>query len=230
MCGCSDYWGRHAMKITLREVNRKLLPNKVMMINKRQRTTATFTVSTYARIQNLNHMASELHNKRIRESQTREMVAINMNDGDDEALLDNTTGDFVTCDEQEMATFKLLDLSSAYLMDYMNEKLDNVVDNTRHATKAKYGHNDHMWVKYQNKDFMLFNQQMTWMEAQSVCYSLGGFLATVSNSDDVKFIKSMTSVYPNTVGLGGTDMFAEGRWLWIENEFRANIIKTLVYG
>ncbi|XP_052088279.1 perlucin-like protein [Mytilus californianus] len=79
------------------------------------------------------------------------------------------------------------------------------------------GHNDHMWVQYRNKDFMLVHQQMTWMEAQSVCYSLGGFLATVSNSDEMKFIKSMTNVYPNRVWLGGTDMFAEGRWVWIEN-------------
>ncbi|XP_052088281.1 perlucin-like protein isoform X2 [Mytilus californianus] len=79
------------------------------------------------------------------------------------------------------------------------------------------GHNDHMWVKYRNKDFMLVHQEMTWMEAQSVCYSLGGFLATVSNSDEMKFIKSMTNIYPNKIWLGGTDMFAEGRWVWIEN-------------
>ncbi|XP_063402362.1 galactose-specific lectin nattectin-like [Mytilus trossulus] len=65
---------------------------------------------------------------------------------------------------------------------------------------------------------MLVHQQMTWMEAQSVCYSLGGCLATVSNSDEMKFIKSMTNVYPNIVWLGGTDMFAEGRWVWIENQ------------
>lgn len=45
-------------------------------------------------------MASELHNKRIRESQTREMVALNMNDDDDEALIDDTTGDSVTYNEQ----------------------------------------------------------------------------------------------------------------------------------
>ncbi|XP_076078490.1 uncharacterized protein LOC143048596 isoform X3 [Mytilus galloprovincialis] len=89
-----------------------------------------------------NHMASELHNNRIRDNQRREMVAVNMNDGDDddEALLDNTTEDSVTCDEQllqETVTSYLLDLSSAYLMDYMNEKLDLAVDNKRHATKAK---------------------------------------------------------------------------------------------
>ncbi|CAC5398202.1 unnamed protein product [Mytilus coruscus] len=78
----------------------------------------------------------------------------------------------------------------------------------------KYGHNDHMWVKYRNKGFMLVHQQMTWMEAQSVCYSLSGFLATVSNSDEMKFIKSMTNVYPNNIWLGGTDMFAEERWVW----------------
>ncbi|XP_076078479.1 uncharacterized protein LOC143048594 isoform X1 [Mytilus galloprovincialis] len=139
MCGCSEYWGRREMKITLREVNRRLLPNKVMVTYKRQRTTATFTICFvfFDMTSCVNHMASELHNKRIRESQTREMVALNMNDDDDEALIDNTTGDPVTYNEQEMATYKLLDLSSAYLMDYMNEKLDNDVDNTRHATKAK---------------------------------------------------------------------------------------------
>ncbi|CAC5398206.1 unnamed protein product [Mytilus coruscus] len=32
--------------------------------------------------------------------------------------------------------------------------------------KTKNGHNDHMWVKYRNKEFMLVNQQMKWMEAQ----------------------------------------------------------------
>ncbi|XP_076079160.1 galactose-specific lectin nattectin-like [Mytilus galloprovincialis] len=79
------------------------------------------------------------------------------------------------------------------------------------------GHNDHMWVKYGNKDFMLVHQQMTWMEAQSVCYSLGGSLATVSNYYEMIFLKSMTHVYPNKVWLGGTDMFSEGRWVWIEN-------------
>ncbi|XP_076078496.1 uncharacterized protein LOC143048598 isoform X3 [Mytilus galloprovincialis] len=89
-----------------------------------------------------NHMASDLHNNRIRDNQRREMVVVNMNDGDDddEALLDNTTEDSVTCDEQllqETVTSYLLDLSSAYLMDYMNEKLEHAVDNKRHATKAK---------------------------------------------------------------------------------------------
>ncbi|VDI21896.1 Hypothetical predicted protein [Mytilus galloprovincialis] len=84
-------------------------------------------------------MASELHNNRIRDNQRREMVVVNMNDedDDDEALLDNTTEDSVTCDEQETVTSYLLDLSSAYLMDYMNEKLEHAVDNKRHATKAK---------------------------------------------------------------------------------------------
>ncbi|XP_071137628.1 uncharacterized protein [Mytilus edulis] len=86
-----------------------------------------------------NHMASELHNNRIRDNQRREMEVVNMNDedDDDEALLDNTNENSVTCDEQETVTSYLLDLSSAYLMDYMNEKLEHAVDNKRHATKAK---------------------------------------------------------------------------------------------
>lgn len=45
-------------------------------------------------------MASELHNKRIRESQTREMVALDMNDDDDEALVDDIPGDSEAYNEQ----------------------------------------------------------------------------------------------------------------------------------
>ncbi|VDI21899.1 Hypothetical predicted protein [Mytilus galloprovincialis] len=86
-----------------------------------------------------NHLASELHNKRIRENQNCEMVSLNANDNadDDEALLDNTIVDSVTCDVQETVTNYLLELSSAYLQDYMNEKLEHAGDNNRHATKAK---------------------------------------------------------------------------------------------
>ncbi|VDI21897.1 Hypothetical predicted protein [Mytilus galloprovincialis] len=86
-----------------------------------------------------NHWASELHNKRIRENQNREMVSLNTNYDatDDDALLDNTTVDSVTCDVQKTVTNYLLDLSSAYLQNYMNEKLEHAGDNNRHATKAK---------------------------------------------------------------------------------------------
>ncbi|XP_052088270.1 uncharacterized protein LOC127725377 isoform X2 [Mytilus californianus] len=131
--------GRLEMKHTLLEVNRRLLPNKVMVTYKRQRLTANFTIFFlfFDMTSCVNHMASELHNKRIRESQNREMVVLNMNDDDDEALLDDITGDSVTCDEQETVTNYLLDLSSAYLKDYMNEKLEHAGDNNRHATKAK---------------------------------------------------------------------------------------------
>ncbi|XP_076078493.1 uncharacterized protein LOC143048598 isoform X1 [Mytilus galloprovincialis] len=143
-CGYSEYWGRLEMKHTLLEFNRRLLPNKVMVTYKRQRLTANFTIYFlfFDMTSCVNHMASDLHNNRIRDNQRREMVVVNMNDGDDddEALLDNTTEDSVTCDEQllqETVTSYLLDLSSAYLMDYMNEKLEHAVDNKRHATKAK---------------------------------------------------------------------------------------------
>ncbi|XP_071137616.1 uncharacterized protein [Mytilus edulis] len=83
-----------------------------------------------------NHMASELHNTKIRENLTRDMVVLPMNDDDDEALLVGTNEDSVTCDEQETVTNSILNLSSAYLMDYMNEKLEHAGDNNRHATKA----------------------------------------------------------------------------------------------
>lgn len=64
-------------------------------------------------------MASELHNNRIRDNQRREMVVVNMNDedDDDEALLDNTTEDSVTCDEQVEA-IKYMDIHIYIIMLY----------------------------------------------------------------------------------------------------------------
>ncbi|XP_052065633.1 perlucin-like protein [Mytilus californianus] len=75
----------------------------------------------------------------------------------------------------------------------------------------------HIWVKFRNKQYMYVEEPMTWMDAQSLCYSIGGFLATVSNEKEMRFIKSMTRVSSNNVWLGATDMFTEGRWVWIEN-------------
>ncbi|XP_076078492.1 uncharacterized protein LOC143048597 isoform X2 [Mytilus galloprovincialis] len=133
--------GRREIKRTLLEINRRLLPNKVMVTYKRHRLTASFTICFlfYDMTSCINHWASELHNKRIRENQNREMVSLNTNDDatDDDALLDNTIEDSVTCDVQETVTNYLLNLSSAYLQDYMNEKLEHAGDNNRHATKAK---------------------------------------------------------------------------------------------
>ncbi|CAG2186316.1 unnamed protein product [Mytilus edulis] len=138
LCGCSEYWGQREMRHTFQEVNRKLIPNKVMVTYKRQRLTANFTICFlfFDMTTCVNHMASELHNTKIRENLTRDMVVLPMNDDDDEALLVGTNEDSVTCDEQETVTNSILNLSSAYLMDYMNEKLEHAGDNNRHATKA----------------------------------------------------------------------------------------------
>ncbi|VDI25290.1 Hypothetical predicted protein [Mytilus galloprovincialis] len=74
-----------------------------------------------------------------------------------------------------------------------------------------------LWVKFKNKQYMLVDEPMTWMDAQSLCNSIDGFLATVSNEEEMRFIKSMTGVSTNIVWLGATDMFTEGRWVWIED-------------
>ncbi|VDI24466.1 Hypothetical predicted protein [Mytilus galloprovincialis] len=138
MCCCSEYWGQREMRHAFLEFNRRLIPNKVMVTYKRQRLTANFTICFlfFDMTSCVNHMASELLNKRIRENPTRDIVVLNMNDDDDEVLLDDTTEDSVTYNEQETVTNNLLDLSSAYLQDYTNEKLEHAGDNNRHATKA----------------------------------------------------------------------------------------------
>ncbi|XP_063402302.1 uncharacterized protein LOC134686559 isoform X2 [Mytilus trossulus] len=84
-----------------------------------------------------NHIALEKHNKRIRQRQNGGEMEFIMNHEDNVHLLDDTTEIPMDDDLQERITELLLNLSSAYLMEYMNERLDLPIDSIRHASQAK---------------------------------------------------------------------------------------------
>ncbi|XP_052088235.1 uncharacterized protein LOC127725344 [Mytilus californianus] len=139
VCCYSEYKGKRQTHRDLREMNKRLLPSKVLVAYRRQRFLANFTIYFlfYDMTQCVNHIALEIHNRRIRQRQNGGEMEFIMNDGDDVHLLDDTTERSMNDDLQENITEHLLDLSSAYLMEYMNERLDLPIDSIRHASQAK---------------------------------------------------------------------------------------------
>ncbi|XP_063402301.1 uncharacterized protein LOC134686559 isoform X1 [Mytilus trossulus] len=139
VCCYSEYKGKRQTHRDLRELNKRLLPSKVLVAYKRQRCLANFTICFlfYDVTQCVNHIALEKHNKRIRQRQNGGEMEFIMNHEDNVHLLDDTTEIPMDDDLQERITELLLNLSSAYLMEYMNERLDLPIDSIRHASQAK---------------------------------------------------------------------------------------------
>ncbi|XP_063420922.1 C-type mannose receptor 2-like [Mytilus trossulus] len=66
---------------------------------------------------------------------------------------------------------------------------------------------------YKNKVFFYFGNAVPWLDAQGYCGNFGMRLATVSNSDENDFLKSLTT-QSSGVWLGGSDLLKEGYWKW----------------
>ncbi|XP_071155317.1 perlucin-like protein [Mytilus edulis] len=66
---------------------------------------------------------------------------------------------------------------------------------------------------YKNKVFFYFGNAVPWNDAQGYCGSFGMRLASVSNSDENKFLKSLTT-QSSGVWLGGSDLLQEDKWKW----------------
>ena len=60
---------------------------------------------------------------------------------------------------------------------------------------------------------------MTWVNAEAYCEAMGGHLATVTSSDEQRFLSDM--VKPGAMShywLGGNDLLSEGAWQWVTGE------------
>ncbi|MBF0337229.1 MAG: VCBS repeat-containing protein [Nitrospirae bacterium] len=72
-----------------------------------------------------------------------------------------------------------------------------------------------------NHTYQRIDTQMTWADAKANCEKLGGYLATITSTDENKFlIDNLFSVTPNDkfCWLGATDAESEGTWKWVTNE------------
>lgn len=95
--------------------------------------------------------------------------------------------------------------------DYEDAKLASDV-NIEDSTSDTYNYNSH---RYQ-----VVNRPMSWSEARNYCEQLGGYLATITSSEEQVFIKEIIELnnHSDIYWLGATDEKKEGQWEWITGE------------
>jgi uncharacterized repeat protein (TIGR02543 family) len=74
-------------------------------------------------------------------------------------------------------------------------------------------------VTFNGRQYQLFEPGLTWTEAKAFCESLGGHLATITNTEEQKFIEDLLAKGTKVAyWLGGTDRNNQGDWEWITGE------------
>ena len=71
---------------------------------------------------------------------------------------------------------------------------------------------------YQNDElcYTFVSETKTWAAAQITCHAIGGYLAEIKTEDQNRYVESIIFEHPgHRVWLGATDLFSEGKWLWM---------------
>ncbi|MDO4562716.1 MAG: lectin-like protein [Clostridia bacterium] len=72
---------------------------------------------------------------------------------------------------------------------------------------------------FDGKTYLLFDESLSWAEANDYCKNLGGHLATVNSSEENTFLQNFIQRGSKTgYWIGGTDAEQEGVWKWITGE------------
>jgi hypothetical protein len=67
------------------------------------------------------------------------------------------------------------------------------------------------------KSYKVFNQPLSWHEAQERCRAMGGHLAIVTNERESGFLLSLLRAQGlDATWLGATDERVEGQWMWVD--------------
>jgi len=67
--------------------------------------------------------------------------------------------------------------------------------------------------------YLLFDNSVTWKEAQEYCNSIGGYLATITSQEENNVLYNLIKKGSNTdYFIGSNDSEKEGVWKWITNE------------
>ncbi|XP_058654902.1 galactose-specific lectin nattectin-like isoform X2 [Onychostoma macrolepis] len=69
------------------------------------------------------------------------------------------------------------------------------------------------WSRYGKRCFKIFNNPMTWKDAEVTCLNHGGNLASVHSNKEQAFIKLLVSS-SESFWIGGYDAVSEGTWFW----------------
>lgn len=73
------------------------------------------------------------------------------------------------------------------------------------------------WKQLGSHCYNFFGEKLTWTAAQARCVREGGHLASVQSLEENQFLdglRRLDSSSEKTVWIGGTDIDAEGSWLW----------------
>jgi len=74
-------------------------------------------------------------------------------------------------------------------------------------------------ITYNGHIYSLYNENLTWKEAESVCETMGGHLATITSADEQQVISNLLSGGKRSFYLlGATDEVTEGTFKWVTNE------------
>merc|ERR1712098_30081 len=69
------------------------------------------------------------------------------------------------------------------------------------------------WTAHQSKCYKLFEETLSWEDAESYCQAEGAHLASVLNQEENNFIAGLAS---EKMWLGGTDKVNEGTFVWTD--------------
>ncbi|KAF4104964.1 galactose-specific lectin nattectin-like [Onychostoma macrolepis] len=69
------------------------------------------------------------------------------------------------------------------------------------------------WTRYGRTCFKVFNNPMSWKDAELTCLNHGGNLASVHSNQEYATLKLMISS-SKSYWIGGYDAVSEGTWLW----------------
>jgi len=70
--------------------------------------------------------------------------------------------------------------------------------------------------RFRGNAYLLVDQKVTWHTARDLCEQMGGHLATITSSDEHRFVNALTG--GKSVWLGATDEDVEGKWRWVTGE------------
>ncbi len=69
-------------------------------------------------------------------------------------------------------------------------------------------------VAFGGHHYKVFDEDVTWHEAKSLCRGMGGHLATITSREEQHFLADLAD--GRYLYLGGSDEAEEGRWVWID--------------
>ncbi|CAK6978198.1 Hypothetical predicted protein [Scomber scombrus] len=73
------------------------------------------------------------------------------------------------------------------------------------------------WTQFGSRCFIFYRQARVWADAEHICVSIGGNLASIHSADENTFLSDLilrVSSARHRTWIGGYDAVREGTWLW----------------